>query len=69
MDANDRSQLDQGLGSAVISEKSLIHDYVKFSSTASLPAFHDIDKISYKPKGQVCMWTVDANGNAHEHHC
>ena len=41
-DANNRSQLDKGSGSTAMSDKSLIHDYVHFSTAASLPNFHGI---------------------------
>ena len=65
-DTNNRSQLDQGSGSTVASDKSLIRDYIKFSPTASLPTFHGIDKIPHKPDGQGNIWTVDTDGNARE---
>ena len=68
-DTNNRSQLDQGSGSAATSDKSLIHDYVNFSTTASLPTFNGIDKTSHEPDGQGNTWTVDTDGNAREQHC
>ena len=68
-ETNNRSQLDQGSESAVMSDKSLIHDYIDLSPTASLPTFHDIDKTSHKPDGQGNAWTVDTNGNAREQCC
>ena len=47
-DTNNRSQLDQGSGSTATSDKSLIHNYVNFSTIASLPTFHGIYKMSHK---------------------
>ena len=68
MDTNDRSQLDQWSESEVKSDKSLIHDCINFSEEASLPAFHGIDKVSYKPDGQGSTWTVDTNNNDRDQH-
>ena len=67
-DADDRSQLDYGSGSAAISNKYLIHDYADFSPASSLPTFHGVDKISDKTSSQGNVWTVDTDENSREQH-
>ena len=54
-DTNNRSPLDQGSGSAVMSDKSLIHDHINCSLAASLPTFQRIGKMPHEPYGQGNM--------------